>query len=93
MFHILGFLFFFVLVILIIGLVLLSKIVRTIFGFGRKMTRSGTAEDTYRQRTTYAEDTRRDDESQYSDKDSRRRNKVFDSDEGEYIDFEEIKDK
>ena len=52
MFHILGFLFFFVLVILIIGLVLLSKIVRTIFGFGRKMTRSGTAEDTYRQRST-----------------------------------------
>ena len=38
MFHILGFLFFFILIILVIGLALISKVIRTILGLGRRMT-------------------------------------------------------
>ena len=56
MFHILGFIFFFLLIIFIIGLVLLSKVLRTIFGFGRKMTGNTTKGNAGRS-TAYAEET------------------------------------
>ena len=37
MFHILGFLFFIILVVLVIGLLILSKVVGLVFGFKRRM--------------------------------------------------------
>ena len=37
MFHILGFLFFIILVVLVIGLLILSKVVSLVFGFKRRM--------------------------------------------------------
>ena len=39
MFHILGFIFFFILIILVIGLAILSKVIRTVLGVGRRMKR------------------------------------------------------
>lgn len=91
MFHILGFIFFFVLIILIVGLVLLSKIVRAVFGFGRKMTGNTTTTGS-QQHTAYSEDTNQgNNASQFTRKSKERRKKVFDDDEGEYVDFEEIK--
>lgn len=97
MFHILGFIFFFILIILVIGLVVLSKVVRTIFGLGRRMTGSSS---TQRRSQTYQRSTSSDYRS--SDSESRNsqqsagsasgRKKIFDSDEGEYVDFEEVKE-
>lgn len=44
MFHILGFIFFFILIILVIGLAILSKIIRSVFGLGRRMTGSSSTQ-------------------------------------------------
>lgn len=49
MFHILGFLFFIILVVLVIGLLILSKIVSLVFGFKRRMQGKNSG-----QRTTYS---------------------------------------
>ena len=46
MFHILGFLFFFILIILVIGLALISKVIRTILGIGRRMTTGNASSST-----------------------------------------------
>ncbi|WP_296259448.1 DUF4834 family protein [uncultured Phocaeicola sp.] len=89
MFHILGFIFFFLLVIFIIGLVLLSKVLRTIFGFGRKMTGNTTKGNAGRS-TAYSEEASQGN-TRYSQQKGKARKKIFDKDEGEYIDFEEIK--
>lgn len=49
MFHILGFIFFIILVVLLIGLFILSRVIGMIFGFKRRMQHNGSA-----QRTTYS---------------------------------------
>ena len=49
MFHILGFLFFIILVVLVIGLLILSKVVSLVFGFKRRMQGQNSG-----QRTTYS---------------------------------------
>lgn len=91
MFHIIGFLFFFILIILIIGLALLAKIVRSVFGLGRKMTnQTRTSNKTNSQETTNSDNfhNHHANPSKYTQE----RKKIFDKDEGEYIDFEEIKE-
>ena len=72
MFHILGFLFFIILVVLVIGLLILSKVVSLVFGFKRRMQGKNSG-----QRTTYSSQ-------------NYQRKKIFDKDEGEYVEFEEI---
>ena len=60
MFHILGFIFFFILIILVIGLAILSKVIRTVLGVGRRMkgdestryNRSGSASQDFAQSKT-----------------------------------------
>lgn len=92
-FPILGFILLIILVFIVIGLTILSKVIKTILGLGQKMTgkkpsfaytssgrNDGQADTSY----TSADNTSRD---------SVKKKKVFDSDEGEYVDFEEIKDK
>ena len=92
-FPILGFILLIILVFIVIGLTILSKVIKTILGLGQKMTgrkpssaytssgrNDGRADTSY----TSADNTSRD---------SVKKKKVFDSDEGEYVDFEEIKDK
>lgn len=92
MFHILGILFLIILVILLIGLAILSKVVGMVFGFKRRMQRNGSA-----QRTTYSSGSSQPQEDSfdaYSNEGNtsvRRRKKIFDKEEGEYVDFEEIK--
>lgn len=49
MFHILGFLFFIILVVLVIGLLILSKVIGMVFGFKRRMQGKNSG-----QRTTYS---------------------------------------
>lgn len=67
MFHILGFIFFFILIILVIGLAILSKVIRTVLGVGRRMkgdestryNRSGSASQDFAQsQNTTHENTR-----------------------------------
>lgn len=92
MFHILGFIFFIILVVLLIGLFILSRVIGMIFGFKRRMQRNGSA-----QRTTYSSSSsqpQKDSFDAYSNEGNtsvRRRKKIFDKEEGEYVDFEEIK--
>lgn len=92
MFHILGILFLIILVILLIGLAILSKVVGMIFGFKRRMQRNGSA-----QRTTYSSNSSQPQEDSFDFSSNegntsvRRRKKIFDKEEGEYVDFEEIK--
>lgn len=92
MFHILGILFLIVLVVLLIGLAILSQIIGMVFGFKRRMQRNGSA-----QRTTYSSGSSQPQEDSfdaYSNEGNtsvRRRKKIFDKEEGEYVDFEEIK--
>lgn len=94
MFHILGFLLFIILVVLVIGLFILSKIVSLVFGFKRRM--QGKNSD---QRTTYSSQNYQSNPRQEETTDSystqgdvlvRQRKKIFDKDEGEYVEFEEI---
>ena len=95
MFHILGFIFFFVLIILLIGFVILWRIVNTFLGVGKRMA-GGTNPNTQNQkRTTY----QRTDSSASGERSqstgssaSGEKKKVFDNDEGEYVEFEEIKE-
>ena len=95
MFHILGFLFFIILVVLVIGLLILSKVVSLVFGFKRRMQGKNSG-----QRTTYSSQNSQSNPRQEETTDSystqgdvpvRQRKKIFDKDEGEYVEFEEIK--
>lgn len=95
MFHILGFLFFIILVVLVIGLLILSKIISMVFRFKRRMQGKNP-----NQRTAYSsqgpQSGNRQDETfdAYSSQENtsaRPRKKIFDKDEGEYVEFEEIK--
>lgn len=96
MFHILGFLFFFILIILVIGLALISKVIRTILGIGRRMTTGNASSST----NTSSRNSQYNSSSSSSESNSQRqsnettsgRKKIFGSDEGEYIDFEEVKE-
>lgn len=90
MFHILGILFLIVLVILLIGLTILSRIIGMVFGFKRRMQRNGSASH-----HTYSSNSNKSQkESDYSaegNSAARPRKKIIDKEEGEYVDFEEIK--
>lgn len=94
MFHILGFIFFFVLIIFVIGLAILSKIIRSVFGLGRRMTGSSSSQSHSQNQRSSSSSYRSsgNDESQQSARNASDRKKIFDSDEGEYVDFEEVKE-
>lgn len=81
---------FIFLFVLLLGVLIVAKVLRTIFGIGRRMTgkepdpsdqpKENTSNYNYQQNT--------------SERPSHHggHKKVFDDNEGEYIDFEEIKD-
>lgn len=87
MFHILGFIFFLVLIVLVFGLIIVLKIVGTVRRVGRRM--KGTDKSSS---PDYAYTGQQQSEDASSSAASARK-KVFSDDEGEYVDFEEIKDK
>lgn len=81
----LGFIFFFVLIIIVFGLTIISGVLRALFGFGKRnsstrstSSNSGTNNSTYENKKGNAQDTPK-------------RKKLFDDDEGEYVEFEEVK--
>ena len=100
MFHILGFLFIIIIAILIIGLSIIGTVIRSIFGLGRHRTSSGSYQNpegysynntNTRQRSTSSsqqDETTEPEEGEIHLK----RKKLFSKDEGEYVEFEEIKE-
>ena len=85
MFHILGFVFLFILVILIIGLGIIAIIVRKVFNFGSRTAPNRNQRNWQSAQNNY------DDEREKVEQDLHpHRKKIFSDDEGEYVDFEEI---
>lgn len=84
MFHLIGFLFFLVLVVVVLGLALVSKVIGTLFGWGRK------ASDAFSGRSSAGASSASSSRSATPPPSASSKKKVFDDDEGEYIDFEEI---
>lgn len=98
MFHILGFLFLIIIAILLIGLSIIGTVIRSIFGFGGRRPRSNYNQGGGNYRP---QDNSYDDRQSASSRNhagptesdtSSRRKKLFSEDEGEYVDFEEIKE-
>ena len=96
MFHFLGFIFFFILIILLIGFVILWRIVNTFLGIGKRMTGGSNSNTQGQQRTTYQQNGNSANsthgQSSTSTSGTNDKKKLFADDEGEYVDFEEIKD-
>lgn len=89
MLHILSFLFFIVLIIFIIGVVILAKIVRTISQAGRRMKDAASSAGNYSNQDKSTSSSQKT--SGQTSRPTPSRKKIFDSDEGEYVEFEEIK--
>ena len=89
MFHFLGILVFLILAVILIVFVVLGKIVQTFLGLGRGNRRNPyTYYQTRQPQDSTAEETTTRTSSAESTKNKK---KIFDQDEGEYVDFEEVK--
>lgn len=103
MFHILGFLFIIIVVILVIGLSIIGTVLRSIFGLGKRRTSSGTYQNgggSYQSSGGYSFSGNQQQNSSQANEEAtssedvihRKHKKLFTKDEGEYVDFEEIKE-
>ena len=104
MFHILGFLFIIIVVILVIGLCIIGTVLRSIFGLGKRRTSSGSYQNgggSYQSGGGYsfsgdqqqtASSQANEGTTSSEDVVHRKHKKLFTKDEGEYVDFEEIKE-
>ncbi|WP_273162255.1 DUF4834 family protein [Bacteroides fluxus] len=98
MFHLLGFLFILIIAILIIGLGIIGTVVRSIFGLGRRRTSSASYQNPGGY--SYNNPQQPSGSSTQTDKATEpeegeihlKRKKLFSKDEGEYVEFEEIKE-
>lgn len=90
MFHIFGILLIIILVILVIGLSIIGTVLRKIFGLGKRRTTSSPYQngDGYQQTDSSQQETT---ESSHEEARSKRK-KLFSKDDGEYVDFEEVKE-
>lgn len=92
--HILGFIFIIIIAVFIIGVSIIGSILRAIFGFGRRSN-----SNTYTYSTTSNERQQQNSQEKREEEEShvegnihpRKHKKIFAKDEGEYVDFEEIK--
>lgn len=80
---ILGFFFFLIIAILIFGLSIISGVLKFFFGFGKKQGNQ--------QRTYQSNQQGREEENRHATQQPNRK-KIFEEDEGEYVDFEEVKE-
>ena len=96
--YILLFLLVFIVIIFVLGLSIVGAILRAVFGIGRrsssrpKQTRyDNSSQKQYQQQQNF-HSTSDYEEDNYSEASSgNKRKKIFTKDEGEYVDFEEIK--
>ena len=84
MFGLLGFILLFIFLIIIIVLSILGNIVRMIFGFGKRTPKNLTGKNNDADNYNTGQQTK--DSSSSTGK-----KKIFGDDEGEYVEFEEIK--
>lgn len=89
MFHIFGFILFIGLIILVIGLTILAKIVNTVARAGRRMKDAASSAGNYSNQTKDTSSSQQT--SSQTNQQTSSRKKIFDSDEGEYVEFEEVK--
>lgn len=82
MLHILGFLFIIIIAILIIGLSIIGSVFRSIFGLSGRRSN-------HRQQQS---DSSATGSSTGTGRKPSKRKKLFSEDEGEYVDFEEVKE-
>ena len=86
MFHILGFLFIIVIAVIIIGLALVGSVLRAVFGLGKRSPSSGS------ESRRYYHQTQANDKEEIITGTGAKHKKLFDDNEGEYVDYEEIKE-
>jgi mannose/fructose/N-acetylgalactosamine-specific phosphotransferase system component IIC len=91
MFHILGFLFIIIIAILLIGLSIIGTVVRSIFGLGGRRTSSSSGGYAYNKNEQTSHSSSNEAEPEEGELRPRHK-KLFSKDEGEYVDFEEVKD-
>lgn len=80
MFSIFGFILIFIIFIILFGVSVIASILRALFGFGRKSTF----------RTSQGQ--RQTEEDRAEQEAAQPKKKIFEKTEGEYVDFEEIKE-
>lgn len=99
--HILLFILIFIIAIIFFGLSIIGFLLRSIFGIGHRMSSSTQRPHTASGRTTagdqdYGQNTRNAadnrEESYSGNVSGRKHKKIFTQDDGEYVDFEEIKE-
>lgn len=99
--YILLFILIFIIAIIILGISIVGFLLRAIFGIGRRSSSSSRPNQTASRRTAtgqqgYGQGTQHttdQEEDIYSDQASgSRHKKIFTQDDGEYVDFEEIKE-
>ncbi|MDR0658330.1 MAG: DUF4834 family protein [Mediterranea sp.] len=83
MFSFLGFIFFFILIVLFFGLTIISGILRALFGFGRRPS-SSTRPSSDGSGPTH-------ENKKGNVRNTPKRKKLFEDNEGEYVEFEEVK--
>lgn len=101
MFGFLGFLLILFLLIIFIGFTILGNIFRVLFGFGRRNTQYQDHTYTDERQNTYRQHQSDEEEESYTEtsssssgkrgRSSGNKKKIFDDDEGEYVDYEEVK--
>lgn len=92
-------LFFILIFVVLLGLVVVFKIVGTVLGLGRRMTQ-GASRQSYRHSDSSAAQSEEsgsnrsayDFQPEGSGSPRSERKKIFDDNEGEYVEFEEIKE-
>ena len=97
MFHFIGFLIFLAFLVLFILIALARKVISTIFGGVKSVFGSGNTKSSDKKTTDYTQSQYNSSSSSSNYRDAgrkarKRTGKIIDNDEGEYIDFEEIKD-
>jgi hypothetical protein len=83
MFAFIGFILFFVFILLIFGLTIISGILRALFGIGRRRSSSRTS--------AAGDESHTHGNKKGNVRDTPKRKKLFEDNEGEYVEFEEIK--
>ena len=96
MFHILGFLFIIVIAVIIIGLALVGSVLRAVFGLGKTLAlvqvQIVTDPIIIQEAEDYYHQTQANDKEEIITGTGAKHKKLFDDNEGEYVDYEEIKE-
>ena len=88
MFGFLGIILILVLFVVLFVIAILGSFIRTIFGLGKRATQAFTGEKTS---SNHAQSTYSSAQSTQTSESSNGKKKIFADDEGEYVEFEEVK--